>query len=272
MKYAKHAWLGTGRCSMALGHADDKSPSSPLRQSRWLLPGVQPRPSTNGHLRSFQPQPVIVQGPPGGEIDPDYAYAGPAANTTCRIDSPSADPQDPDYVMGAVTDARDRRDARGVRLLDRGRRVRSDLASRRHGRGRRFHTLRDLRHWLWTDYGWTFSCDWSWGWLPFHYGYWGWFDDYWAWVPDYTWSPAQVEWRSGGGYVGWRPIGPHTRDHRVGASRGRSEIIAIADRSFAITAVVAPATPTGASSRIAISVVAGASGHRSCTTTPRACA
>jgi hypothetical protein len=68
--------------------------------------------------------------------------------------------------------------------------------------------------WVWTDWGWTFVCDWDWGWLPFHYGNWGWFDDYWAWVPDYTWTPAAVDWRGGGGYVGWRPTAPSIRDHR----------------------------------------------------------
>jgi hypothetical protein len=70
--------------------------------------------------------------------------------------------------------------------------------------------------WVWTDdYGWVYGCDWEWGWLPFHYGQWGWFDDYWAWVPDYEWSPAWVDWRGGGGYVGWAPSVPVVRDHRT---------------------------------------------------------
>jgi hypothetical protein len=68
--------------------------------------------------------------------------------------------------------------------------------------------------WVDTDAGWSFSCDWDWGWLPFHYGYWDWFDGYWGWVPGYTWGPAWVEWRYGGGYIGWRPLRPQTRDHR----------------------------------------------------------
>src|SRR6185436_204893 len=69
--------------------------------------------------------------------------------------------------------------------------------------------------WAYTDHGWTFSCDWDWGWLPFHYGQWTWLDDGWSWVRDYTWSPAWVGLRSGGGYVGWRPLEPRVRDHRV---------------------------------------------------------
>jgi hypothetical protein len=71
--------------------------------------------------------------------------------------------------------------------------------------------------WVYTDHGWTFNCEWDWGWLPFHYGQWAWLDDGWGWVRDYTWSPAWVEWRSGGGYVGWRPLEPRIRDHRRGA-------------------------------------------------------
>ncbi|MDB4954318.1 MAG: hypothetical protein JWO36_1887 [Myxococcales bacterium] len=73
--------------------------------------------------------------------------------------------------------------------------------------------------WVNSDQGWAFDCDWSWGWLPFHYGRWGWFDDggYWGWVPGHEWTPAAVEWRHGNGYVGWRPLMPERgqlRDHR----------------------------------------------------------
>jgi hypothetical protein len=70
--------------------------------------------------------------------------------------------------------------------------------------------------WQYSDAGWAFACDYRWGWLPFHYGRWAWFHDYWGWVPGHRWSPAWVEWRHGGGIVGWRPRAPHVRDHRVG--------------------------------------------------------
>jgi len=69
--------------------------------------------------------------------------------------------------------------------------------------------------WAYTDAGWGFNCDYSWGWLPFHYGRWAWFQDYWGWVPGYQWAPAWVEWRHGGGVVGWRPLGPRGRSHYV---------------------------------------------------------
>jgi hypothetical protein len=62
--------------------------------------------------------------------------------------------------------------------------------------------------WAWTSYGWTFNCDWNWGWLPFHYGRWGWFHGHWGWVPGHHWGPAWVQWRNGGGMMGWRPLAP----------------------------------------------------------------
>lgn len=63
--------------------------------------------------------------------------------------------------------------------------------------------------WLWTDAGWYWHSDYSWGWAPFHYGRWfcppgrGW-----VWVPDYTWGPSWVTWRSSHDYYGWAPLPP----------------------------------------------------------------
>jgi len=65
-------------------------------------------------------------------------------------------------------------------------------------------------HWVWTDeYQWMWVSDYNWGWAPFHYGRWL-YDDFvgWVWVPGYEWSPAWVEWRTGGDYYGWAPLGP----------------------------------------------------------------
>ncbi|HEY0483137.1 MAG TPA: DUF6600 domain-containing protein, partial [Kofleriaceae bacterium] len=68
--------------------------------------------------------------------------------------------------------------------------------------------------WVDTDAGWAFSCDYPWGWLPFHYGRWAWFHDYWGWVPGHRWGPAWVDWRHGNGVIGWRPRPPRILDHR----------------------------------------------------------
>lgn len=47
------------------------------------------------------------------------------------------------------------------------------------------------------------------GWATYHYGRWADHDDYgWVWVPGTAWAPSWVEWRYGGGYVGWAPLGP----------------------------------------------------------------
>ena len=62
--------------------------------------------------------------------------------------------------------------------------------------------------WLDTEYGWTWSSGWSWGWAPFHYGRWVGSERGWAWVPGTLWGPAWVSWRAGGGYVGWAPLPP----------------------------------------------------------------
>lgn len=63
--------------------------------------------------------------------------------------------------------------------------------------------------WIMTEYGNTWFSDYSWGWAPFHYGRW-FYDDYdgWIWLPDTEWGPAWVDWRTGGGYYGWAPMGP----------------------------------------------------------------
>jgi hypothetical protein len=62
--------------------------------------------------------------------------------------------------------------------------------------------------WEYTDLGWSFETVWEWGWLPFHYGRWATTEVGWVWVPGTEWAPAWVDWRMGGGYVGWAPLGP----------------------------------------------------------------
>lgn len=64
-------------------------------------------------------------------------------------------------------------------------------------------------YWEVTEYGNTWVSDYNWGWAPFHYGRWS-YDDYngWFWIPGYEWGPAWVNWRTGGDYYGWAPLGP----------------------------------------------------------------
>ena len=64
--------------------------------------------------------------------------------------------------------------------------------------------------WAWTDHGWYWVSEEPWAWAVYHYGRW-YCDDYygWIWIPGYEWAPAWVEWRIGGSYVGWAPLGPY---------------------------------------------------------------
>jgi hypothetical protein len=63
--------------------------------------------------------------------------------------------------------------------------------------------------WVSSDYGWYFQSDYPWGWAPFHYGRWALDANYgWIWIPGTVWAPAWVDWRSGGGYIGWAPLPP----------------------------------------------------------------
>jgi hypothetical protein len=73
-----------------------------------------------------------------------------------------------------------------------------------------FHPYGTNGHWVMTGYGNTWVSDYDWGWATFHYGRWYFDNNYqsWAWIPDYNWGPAWVDWRSGGGYYGWAPMGP----------------------------------------------------------------
>jgi hypothetical protein len=188
-------------------------------------------------MGNIQPDPVAVAGPPGGAVDPGYAYDQPNVQDPALPGYPAGYPEgypagsedgqpaDPYAAeasggggdeMGNVTDAQ----------------IDATLApygqwseSEEYGRvwrpdatvvGASFTPYETCGSWVWTDYGWTYSCDWNWGWLPFHYGNWDFFDGGWAWIPDYTWGPGWVDWRYGGGYVGWRPSRPReiVRDHR----------------------------------------------------------
>lgn len=64
-------------------------------------------------------------------------------------------------------------------------------------------------HWVMTDNGNMWVSEVPWAWACYHYGRWT-YDGYygWVWVPGHEWAPAWVNWRSGGGYYGWAPMGP----------------------------------------------------------------
>ncbi|HEY5297206.1 MAG TPA: DUF6600 domain-containing protein [Verrucomicrobiae bacterium] len=69
----------------------------------------------------------------------------------------------------------------------------------------------DHGHWVYTDDGWFWLSDYSWGATAFHYGRWFHHAQYgWCWYPDTVWAPSWVTWRYGNDYCGWAPLPPHT--------------------------------------------------------------
>ena len=63
--------------------------------------------------------------------------------------------------------------------------------------------------WIYTDYGWYWHSDYSWGWAPFHYGRWFRHARWgWCWRPDTIWGPSWVSWRYTDAYCGWAPLPP----------------------------------------------------------------
>ncbi len=70
--------------------------------------------------------------------------------------------------------------------------------------------------WQWTDYGWTWQSNESFGWAAYHYGRWTRLPQLgWVWVPGSEWAPAWVSWRVRGmQYVGWAPLPPEAHSAR----------------------------------------------------------
>lgn len=68
----------------------------------------------------------------------------------------------------------------------------------------------DDGRWIYTNSGWYWLSDYSWGWAPFHYGRWANHGRWgWVWMPGYSWGPAWVEWRTTSAYCGWAPLPPY---------------------------------------------------------------
>lgn len=64
--------------------------------------------------------------------------------------------------------------------------------------------------WIYTDHGWYWHSDYTWGWATFHYGRWFLHPRWgWCWWPDTVWAPAWVTWRYHPGYCGWAPLPPY---------------------------------------------------------------
>ena len=66
-------------------------------------------------------------------------------------------------------------------------------------------------HWAYTDRGWTWVSNETFGWACYHYGRWARLRDHgWIWTPGSQWAPAWVSWRESDAddCVGWAPLPP----------------------------------------------------------------
>lgn len=68
--------------------------------------------------------------------------------------------------------------------------------------------------WHYTDFGWTWQSNESFGWAVYHYGRWARLPEIgWVWVPGSEWAPAWVAWRwhRPREFVGWAPLPPEAQ-------------------------------------------------------------
>jgi hypothetical protein len=94
----------------------------------------------------------------------------------------------------------------------------------------------DHGHWVYTDCGWYWMSDYSWGATTFHYGRWFHHPRYgWCWWPDTTWAPSWVCWRYSKNYCGWAPLPPHTV-YSPGVGIVYNGVVVTADFNFGLSA------------------------------------
>lgn len=69
----------------------------------------------------------------------------------------------------------------------------------------------DGGRWVYTDSGWYWMSDYSWGSVAFHYGRWFSHPRFgWCWWPDTVWAPSWVSWRYDNSNCGWAPLPPNS--------------------------------------------------------------
>jgi hypothetical protein len=90
-------------------------------------------------------------------------------------------------------------------------------------------------NWQYTDDGWSWASNESFGWATYHYGRWFFDDSYgWAWQPGDEWAPAWVAWRTGDDYIGWAPLPPRANwDATAGLSFADADANAIPSHEWA---------------------------------------
>lgn len=90
--------------------------------------------------------------------------------------------------------------------------------------------------WFYTDCGWYWMSNYSWGWCAFHYGRWFYVAQRgWCWWPNTTWAPSWVFWRYSGDYCGWAPLPPNCY-YKQGAGLVFNGAVVPADFDFGMAA------------------------------------
>lgn len=170
------------------------------REKKHSVVAVKPLPSgvalTTPATNVYRQGQVAVEAPPPmeGELPPAYEEAEPAT---------TAAPQEPvtvNYFYSSLSPYGTWVDVPDYGLCWRPTVAVADPTWRPYSNNGR---------WLWTDQGWYWYSDYSWGWAPFHYGRWCSYPGYgWVWAPDTYWGPAWVTWRYSKYHCGWAPLPP----------------------------------------------------------------
>ncbi|HZQ48210.1 MAG TPA: DUF6600 domain-containing protein, partial [Verrucomicrobiae bacterium] len=136
---------------------------------------------------------------PSAPMDnPDAANPGDVADYAAPVDYSTTD--DTDYFYNSLAPY-----GSWIYIAGAGRCWQPTVCVGNHG----WQPYFDRGRWIYTDCGWYWRSDYSWGWAAFHYG--RWFNDEhrgWCWRPDHVWGPAWVSWRHSADYCGWAPLPP----------------------------------------------------------------
>jgi hypothetical protein len=145
---------------------------------------------------------VVAPAPPPAEPVVVAASTGPAPAPAVVVEASD----DEDYTPAVLPTFQQELDAHGWWVEDQCGTVwvpRHDIV------GASFYPYMSHGHWAYTAEGYSWASDFPWGNRTFHYGRWYWSKTWgWVWSPSGRYTTAAVEWRFGGGHMGWRPLPP----------------------------------------------------------------
>ncbi len=169
-------------------------------------PAPAPAPADNYNSGSAQPvnaQPPSASGSSGGPVSPGSDYLNADNSTPATVYAPAEKDANISYFYQALAPS-----GTWHQTANYGWAWRPSVVSVEAN----WRPYCNDGHWVWSDHGWYWESNYSWGWAAFHYG--RWYNDHeygWVWVPDTTWGPAWVNWRQNDQYYGWAPLPPAAR-------------------------------------------------------------